>query len=55
MLCITTALIAVKETARLLDVKDLVEKQMQSKWKQAMLTLPFKDRRDEAYITPCWA
>lgn len=31
MFCITTALIVVKETARLLDVKDLVEKQMQSK------------------------
>lgn len=30
MLCITAVLIVVKETARLLDVKDLVEKQMQS-------------------------
>lgn len=28
---------------------------MQSKLKQAMLTLPFKERWDEAYIILCWA
>lgn len=33
----------------------LVEKQMQSELKQAMLTLPFKERWSDAYIILCWA